>query len=289
MSSLPSLAADWSVTFILIATLNFIVGKTGVWSIGHVGFYALGQMVVGYLVISGVCGMKAAFIAALAAASLLSGLIGAATLRLSFDYFIILSIAAAIFIQALAVSLIGPSGASGLPHLFGGFGLPDSDWTRLGFTLFPAVGLVAVSIYSVSRSPLDRVLAVVRENGRIAESMGIPSAKLKLQVFMFGSVAAAGCGALAAAYYGFTDPATTTLYRGILLFALMLFGGIDSMRGSALGALVLVSVPRILEYAFQTPMASYYASQLSQLIFALIMLFTLKFLPAGLIGRRYWG
>jgi branched-chain amino acid transport system permease protein len=289
MSTLASLGADWSVTFILIATLNLIVGKTGIWSVGHVGFYALGQMVAGYLVISGVCGMDVAFFAAIAVAGLLSGLIGAATLRLQSDYFIILSIAAAIFVQALAVSLVGPSGASGLPHLFLGRGLPDSDWLQLGLTLVPAAGVVALCINTVSRGPVNRVLAVVRQNDRIAESMGIPSAKLRLLVFMLGSVAASGCGVLAAAFYGFTDPATSTLYRGILLFALMLFGGVDSLRGSALGALVLASVPRILEYVFQTPMASYYAAQLSQLLFALLMLFTLKWLPAGLTGRKYWG
>lgn len=268
----------------LIGSLNFIVGKMRIWSIGHIGFFAIGEIAVGYAAKN-----QGSLVAFLVFGLLISfgiaTVLGLVTFRLSDDFFVILSVGFVALVYGGSYSLLGPQGISGIERL--GSDQLDSAW-YLALTLVPATLGILLVARGFSRSPLERVAGLMRASNEAASIFGVPVRRVKLGVFTVGSVSATLLGGLAATYFGSTEPEMATLYRGILIFAMMLLGGIDRISGTVLGALVLTMTPRVLEAVLQGPFVSYFSAQLSLVIFGCLMLLTLRFLPSGILGRRNW-
>lgn len=260
----------------LMAALLVVVGRGGVWSIGHAAFFAVGQVTVGYLTSRGIVGPQAALLSCVLIGIGASVAIGWCTFRLSSDYFIILSVAFIAITEGLSIALLGPSGVSGVPSLVGPH-LAAGTWQYLVVFVVPVVLFLFLIDAAIERSPLGRIAVVVKKSPLIASALGLRPARIRLSLFVFGSTVATALGALAATFYGSTDPRWTSLYRSILLFCVLILFGVSSRRGAILGAALLVVIPRFLESLLVGARASYYSAELSALIFALLLLAALKF------------
>lgn len=275
---------DFVIAVGLIGSLNFIVGKMRIWSIGHIGFFAIGEVAVGYATKTQ-SSVVIFLLLGLLISSGIASVLGLITFRLSDDFFVILSVGFLALVYGASYSLLGPQGISGIERIGS---VQIGSTLYLFLTLVPATCGILLVARGFSRSPLERVAGLMRASDEAANIFGVPVRRVKLSVFAVGSVSATLLGGLSATYFGSTEPEMATLYRGILIFAMMLFGGIDRIAGTVLGALVLTMTPRVLEAVLQGPFVSYYSAQLSLVIFGLLMLMTLRFLPSGVLGRRNW-
>lgn len=277
--------ADLVVYTGIIAGLNLVVGKVRIWSIGHIGFYALGELAIGYGTTEDIP-LSVSLGGAITISLVVATVLGLVTFRLHADFFVVLSIAFVVLVYGIGTSLFGPQGVSGIERLasLGG----DSSTAYLFATVFPVTLATLVFTLGFGRSPLERVSGLMRTSEAAAGIFGVPVRRVQLAVFSVGSVSTTLLGALAATFFGNTEPGLANLYRGILVFSMMLLGGIDTIGGTILGAAILTLVPRLLELAFQGPYTSYYAAQFSLIVFGVLMLVTLRFMPSGILGRRRW-
>jgi branched-chain amino acid transport system permease protein len=246
--------------------LNIVVGFAGLLDLGYVAFYAVGAYVTAiltshasYLVTDDPLRPSpdtftnfwiAVPITVLIAVTI--GLvIGAPVLRLRGDYLAIVTLGFGEIIRILVTSdwlkpyLGGPQGVTDAERVpF--FGLNTRD-PRILYYLILAFALFAVFIsVRVKDSRVGRAWAAMREDEDIAEGMGVSVIKYKLLAFAMG--AAVGClgGAFFAAKLSVANPGSFTLLVSINVLAVVVLGGLGSVPGVIVGALVLVGLPELL-------------------------------------------
>ena len=286
MSVLTQILVNLLIFVALALSLNFVMGKTSIWSVGHLGFFGIGSLVAAQVL---QFGLPVPFWFGLVGAGLsgliLGWLIGLTTMRLRQDYFVVLSLAFSELVVAVSLSWKGPAGFDRLarPTLFG-LSL-EQDWAFLGLVLVPFTSLLMWLFYRFSASPMERTCALIRTSEELAMVLKVSPSYYRLRCFSVAATVAAMCGAMSTFYYGATDPNQISLQNNLLLFAAVIFGGLNSIAGSILGGLVLIAVPTILEaLVFRGPFGSIYAAQTKQVLFGLVLLLVVRFLPTGVAG-----
>jgi branched-chain amino acid transport system permease protein len=289
MDLLSHLTATLLIYTGLALSLNFVMGKTSIWSVGHLGFYGIGTLFAA-AVLDASLSPSLAFWAGLVGAggcgALLGYVIGLTTLRLRKDYFVILSLAFSELVFGLSLSLKGPAGFDRLarPALFG-IGLRD-DWTFIGLVLAPFMALLIWLFHRFSASPVERACALIRTSEEFATVLRLSPVYYKLSCISLSAAVAAMCGALSTFFFSSTDPNQISLQNNLLLFAAVIFGGLNSISGSIIGGLLLVAVPTILEaLIFRNQFGSLYSAQFKQILFGILLLAAVRFLPAGVAGN----
>jgi branched-chain amino acid transport system permease protein len=172
----------------------------------------------------------------------------------------------------------GPDGMSVPPLvLFGWVVQGERTWYWLaGAMLLLAVWLAL----NLIESPSGRALRALHGSEVAAETLGIPSARYKLQVFVLSAVFAAVAGALTAHYAGFITPAKATFMHSVELVIMVVFGGMASVFGAVVGAAVLTVLPQLL-----TVLKDY-----EMMVFGAVLVGTMTFFPQGIVPTlgRWW-
>jgi branched-chain amino acid transport system permease protein len=286
MDLLTQLVVNLLIFAALAISLNFVMGKISIWSVGHLGFFGVGSLIAAEVLQFSLPGSFWLGMVSAGAAGFLLGLgLAFTTIRLRQDYFVIVSLALSELVVGLSLSWKGPAGFDRLPrpYLFG-TSLRE-DWIFIGFVLAPFLAVLIWCFHRFSTSALERTCALIRTNEEFATVLKVSPVYYKLWCFSLASAVASMCGALSTFYYGATDPNEISLQKNLLLFAAVIFGGLNSILGSMLAALLLVAMPAILESAiFHGPFGSLYVAQIKQLLFGVLLLFVVRFLPAGVAG-----
>lgn len=260
--------------------LQLIVGYTGQFSFGHAAFYGVGAYTSALLVMK----LKVPFLLALPASAVAAGLAGAAiapVLRLSGHYLAIATLAIGEIVPLLITNWKAlTNGAYGL------YGIPLPRIGPLEIAADPAffvlISLVLALVYFVAlrlvRSRFGRSLVAVRENELAATASGIDPLRQKAAAFICGSACAGTAGALYAHYASYINPEFFSFHASVQMVVMVVIGGLGSLPGAIVGALVVVLLPEVLR-AFAEYRLVVYGG--------LIVVFML-FLPGGLadIGRR---
>lgn len=293
MGLLAQVTVGFLVYLLLILGLNFVVGKTSVWSVGHLGFFAIGALAAASVVQAFGPSWATLFLAmgaALVSATVVSLFLGLATLRLQQDSFVVLSLAFAQLVWATALSWKGPDGFTNVPRPPLIFWELGNDWLLIGLVFLPVLFVSVWVLWRFSRLPLNRVCALVRENEALTQVLGRSPIRYKVGCLALGSALAGAAGALATFYNQSTDPAQIDLQKSLLLFAAMLVGGVNSILGSVVGALIHQSLPRMLEQlVFTGPAASLHAAAAAQLVLGACLLVIIRWWPEGLAGSSHGG
>lgn len=270
---------------ILTLSLNLLVGYTGLAALGHAAFSLIGAYVSALLAINfGVTPGLGMLIGAIAAAAI-SLVIAFPALRISGDYLALATLGFAVIVYSVAKNWIGvtrgPLGLPGIPT-FSLFGLKlTANWAYL---ILVAV-VVAIATFIISRvvgSPFGRVLAGIREDEIATESMGKNTDGFKIKTFMVGAFFAGVAGSLYAHYITFIDPSSFTVMESITILLMVVFGGMASLRGSFVGAIVLIAFPEMLRFV---GMPSSVAAPLRQVIYGLLLVVLMLYRPQGLLGK----
>jgi branched-chain amino acid transport system permease protein len=239
--------------------LNIVVGYAGLLDLGYVAFFAVGAYMTGVLTATGNSGStlhpQLPFFAAvplvMLAAAFTGVLIGAPVLRLRGDYLAIVTLGFGEIARVLVVSdllknqLGGSLGLYHIPQHFIGVGFNDPEKFFYLVTFFVLLAIFVT--YRLSRSRIGRAWNAMREDEQVAEAMGISTVKYKLLAFAMG--AAIGClsGALFAVQIGSLEPLGFNIVVSITALAVIILGGMGSIPGVIVGALVLIGIPNLLD------------------------------------------
>lgn len=271
------------IFIILAVSLNLLMGFAGLISMAHAGFMAIGAYTTTLLITS--LGMNFFLTIPLGVliAGLVSALLALPSLRVKGEHYIIASFGLQIILYNILLNWVsltnGPYGFSGIPRprLFGyTFGT-----YRSYLVLASLITLVCVFIiWRITRSRFGLVLRGIREDEIAASSLGKNVNRFKVITFVAGSSVAAVAGSLYATAISFIDPFCFTVHDSIFMLAVVIIGGMGNIFGSALGALLLISLPELLKF-FQV--AETIAAPLRQMIYGALLVVFMRFRPQGLL------
>jgi branched-chain amino acid transport system permease protein len=287
-----------AINIILATSLNLINGFTGQFSIGHAGFMAVGAYSSAYFTVnygkalensfaflgeigaSSVVLLIAIVIGALIAA--IAGLIvGIPSLRLKGDYLAIVTLGFAEIIRIVILNIDAVGGATG-------YQVP-------GYANFLWIGIFAVItvvvIHNIVKSDAGRALVSIREDELAAEAMGVNTTRYKVTSFVIGSAFAGVAGVLFAHYNKFLSTNDFQFIKSFEIIIMIVIGGMGSMTGAILGAIVVTLLPEVLRQlpAIQVGGSTFQFADLRLVIFALILILTMILRPQGILGTREFG
>ena len=272
------------IYIILTLSLNLIVGYTGLPALGHAAFSCIGAYTSSLLALNiGLSPWIGLLIGACVAA--LSGIIiGYPAVRLKGDYLALATLGLGVIVYSIAknwVSLTrGPMGLPGIPG-FSVFGFQLSEiWSYLLLVLVFVIVTVLV-IKRIVNSPFGRILRSIREDEIASEALGKDTTKHKLLVFVIGAFFAGIAGSLYAHYITFIDPSSFTVMESITILLMVIFGGMGSISGSIVGAIILVVFPELLRFL---GMPSSIAAPMRQMIYGLLLVVLMLKRPQGIMG-----
>jgi len=251
---------------ILMAWSVYIILLSGSLSFANGGFMALGAYGAGVFTMK--WGMD--FYAALALAGLGTGLVGALlaypALRTRGVYLILVTVGLSFIIQTLIQNTDYVGGVRGMTGMTG-----TTNWHVWGL-----IGVVGVGLYWLSRSHLQRQLDAVREDERVAASLGIDVVYLKVVCFAVGAGLAAVAGGLYSHYMVFINPDHFNIFVSIYVVLYVVLGGVNNLWGPVIGASVMTLLPEMVR-ALQT---------FRPLIFGAVIIALLLVRPNGLLSLR---
>jgi branched-chain amino acid transport system permease protein len=308
--ALPQLVNDYIVRVVIVMCISGVLvasmglgnGFTGVFSLGHVGFVAVGAYVSGILSLSEAAkhsylpdlpGWLASVTLPFLPATIVAGLVcvvlalvvGAPLMRLS-GYFV--SVATLGFLIIVNVVLINAVDFTRGARTFTGVPLETTLAWAAGWLVLTVIVLARV-VYS----PTGRRYLSVREDVIAARAVGIKVLPARLSAFALGAFFAGVGGSLYGHYLGSFSPASFYMAYTFSLISMLVIGGMQSISGALVGVVVVTVLSEVLRNlergldfgAFAIP-PLYGASQIVLgIIFILIMIFR----PSGIMGDREFG
>ncbi len=271
---------------LLAMGLNIVPGFCGLLDLGYVGFYGIGAYTVALLTReAGVSFWFALPLAALNGA-LWGVLLGLPTLRLTGDYFAIVTFG----FSELVVLIIrnelwltrGPMGLPGIPP-------PElAGWTFSGGEPFYylVIGLSACVLglsLRLQGSKTGRAWQAIRGDQVAASTLGVDVVRYKVLAFAISASIAGLAGGFFAAWTTFVSPDMFKFWESVMVLSMVVLGGLGSVWGAALGGALLVLVAEGLREVLPwvgLPQSARY------LVFGLVMIAVIRWRPKGLVPRR---
>jgi branched-chain amino acid transport system permease protein len=272
------------VTFAILGLgLNVVVGYAGLLDLGYAAFFAIGAYTSSLLQLKWHMSFWETLPLAILAAAISGFIIGYPTLRLRSDYLAIVTLGFGEIVRITATNLSvtgGPNGLYGIPpaSVFGKKLVTPNSVYYLGL-FFLVIAVVVTAL--LSRSRLGRAWRSLREDETVAEAIGVPAIKVKLLAYVMGAMIGALAGMFFSARFGTVDPTSFTYFTSVMLLIVVIVGGMGSIPGVVLGAVVIVVLPEVLR-----PISNY-----RLLIFSLSLVVMMLMRPQGLwpVGRTRQG
>jgi len=234
--------------------LNILVGSTGQVSIGHGAFMSVGAYMGANLIVR----LDAPFWLAIPAGGLMAALIGVLvgipSLRIRGIYLVVATLAAQLIIEWLINHVPAISGGVATsinvprPSIFG-FTLKTQQ--NFYFLLVPFVIVAIVAALNLKRTRIGRALIAIRDQDIAAEIMGIDIARYKLLAFIVSSFYAGVAGVLYTYYLGVANYEQFQINVSIDYLAMVIIGGLGSVRGAILGAIFVTLLPIASRWALE--------------------------------------
>ncbi|MCP3866793.1 MAG: branched-chain amino acid ABC transporter permease [Gammaproteobacteria bacterium] len=262
-SYLISLFSRILIYALVAVSLDLILGYGGMVSLGHAAFFGVGAYVVGilafhsyegdplltwpFLVEGTESGLMAIPLAMLISA-FFALVIGFFSLRTSGMHFIMITLAFAQMIYYFCVSLETYGGDDGL-SLYARNQLPGLDLSNDGHFYYLCLGILVLYLFVSNRlvnSRFGRVIQGTRENERRMQALGYATFRYKLICFTIAGAGAGLAGALIANQTEFVSPGLMHWTRSGEILVMVLLGGMGTLFGPVLGAMVLLLLEEIL-------------------------------------------
>lgn len=289
------------VYVVLGLSMNLINGFTGLFSLGHAGFMAIGAYVSSLLTMSPelkdtifyavdinpfVKAIGAPFPIALLIGGIVAGIFGALIaapiLRLKDDYLAIATLGFSEIIRVVATNLQsitnGPLGLKGIDRV------TNTGWSW---------GIAIITIYFMKKlmdGSYGKAILAIREDEIAAEAMGINLFKHKMYSFAIGAFFAGVGGGLLAHMIGTIDP---LMFRFILTFNILLIvvlGGIGSITGTVISACVVTSMMEVLRFLEGKMDFGFFEIQgipgMRMVVFSALLMSVILWYPRGLMGTN---
>jgi len=267
--------------------LMLLVGYTGLVSLGHAAFLAIGAYTHAYLLNRGVP-LPVGLIAATLFSAVIGGLVGIPALRMTGIYLAVATLAFAVIVEQVLVHWESVTGGfRGMPVPKGEFlGVNFSDPITFYFLCLVLLVGCLVLVMNLLRSPTGRAMTAVRDSETSAESMGIHLARTKTLAFALSAAFTGLAGALFAHRLNYLAPDAFTIITSIQLLLMVVVGGVGSLHGVIYGAVFIGLLPQgIAIFRDAVPPAIGQIPGLEPAIFGLILILFLIYEPLGIYGR----
>lgn len=268
-----SLIVPIGVNIMLAVSLNLVTGFLGELSLGHAGFMSLGAYAGALFTLNTDMGDLPSIIVAMliggVVAAIFGFLIGVPVLRLQGDYLAIVTLAFGEIIKSVLNSMTftnGPKGLSKIPLI--------SNYQH--YTLVFIVTMITILVISnIVDSRHGRAVCSVRDNYIAAESIGVHVSRFKIMAFVVSAFFAGVAGVLYAHNVGIIKPTTFDYNKSIEILVIVVLGGMGSIRGSIIAAVVLTILPEMLRGA----------DNLRMLLYSIVLIAMMLFNQSGLKER----
>jgi ABC-type branched-subunit amino acid transport system ATPase component/ABC-type branched-subunit amino acid transport system permease subunit len=265
-----------AITTLVGVGLNILVGLSGQVSIGHAGFFAIGAYTGSLLMTKLHWNFWLAMVIATIAATGTGLALAAPAFRVKGPQLAMVTIAFGIIVERILVEWVSLTGG------FGGiFNIPEP--TVLGLqpalrevVLLAWVGtiLAVLSLMSLKKSAWGRAFQAVRDDEIAATATGLDILKVRLMAFAVSAAFTGVAGVFFAAIVGFISPDSFTFHRSILFLLVVILGGLGTVAGAVIGAIMLVILPEMLNNF----------AEYQLLVFGILLLLTLWFTPEGIVS-----
>jgi len=266
--------------------LNIVVGLAGLLDLGYVAFYAVGAYA--YALLNHHFGLSFWVVLPLGGflAAIFGILLGFPVLRLRGDYLAIVTLGFGEIIRLVLENWndfsMGPSGIANIerPSFFGMELTLDQSTMYIYYLMVVFTILTIFFVNRLQNSRIGRAWLALREDEIACQAMGIGRTRTKLMAFALGASWAGLMGVVFAAKTTFINPASFTFLESAIILSVVVLGGMGSIPGVILGALIMILMPEYLR-AF---------SEYRMLVFGGAMVVVMVFRPQGLISnfrRKY--
>ncbi|HET8597525.1 MAG TPA: branched-chain amino acid ABC transporter permease [Castellaniella sp.] len=263
------------INAVIVLSLNLLVGYAGQISLGHAGFVGLGAYASAVLPSHFGWHPLLALAAGAAGTGLLALLVARPILRLKGHYLAMATLGLGIIINiVIRNEAAWTGGPDGMPvpsmDLFGYELMRDTQW----YWVVAAILLLSVwGALNLIDSPFGRALRGLHGSEIAAQVVGVDVPRYKTAVFVLSAVAASIMGSVLAHYVGFVTPEIANFFHSIELVTMVVVGGMASVFGSVLGAVLLTALPQLL--------ATFEGWEV--VVFGAILMLCMIFLPRGLV------
>lgn len=259
------------------ASLNLIMGYGGMMSFGHAAYLGIGGYAVGILAAEGIGSGFIQWPVALAASALYALVIGALSLRTRGVYFIMITLAFAQMAYYIATSLSRYGGDDGLTIYkrsdFAGL-INLSDRTQFYYLCLACLFGGLYLIWRIVNSRFGLVVQGVRSNEQRMQAIGFHANRYRLVCFVIAGTICGLAGALLANNTDFVSPAGMFWTRSGELMVMVVFGGMGSLFGPIIGAIVFLLLEELLSQF----------TEYSGLILGPLLLLIVLFARGGIMG-----
>jgi len=284
MSYLAHIGIIFSIYAILAVSLNLLVGYTGLLSVSQAALFGVGAYTAAVLSTSFGFGFFTILFFSICMGIIVSFLSGLLLSRFNGDYYALVSVG----LNVIIINVFrnwdsvthGPLGIYGIlkPNILGTKLISNESFFVLAIILLAVTLLIS---RFVVKSSFGRVLKTIRDDEQIIQVFGYKTLNYKLFIFMISAAMASVAGTLYASYITFIEPNSFVLLESIFILAMVILGGLASLRGSLLGALVLVLLPEALRFVGFSPDI---AAQMRYAIYGLFLILFMLYRPQGLVG-----
>ncbi len=255
------------INLLAVLGLSLLTGFTGLFSFGHAGFMAIGAYATAFCTMTLGMNFYLSLLIGGLAACLMSLVIGKLTLNLKGDYFIIATLGFGEAIRLILDNVQYFGGARGWPGI--------SNNTSLMNVI--VINIIAIVILvNIINSKHGRNMKAIREEEMASNIIGIDVFKYKLISLAISATYAGVSGGLLAHYIGFLQPKMFQLIKSTELTIIVIFGGLGSVTGSVIGAVVLTALPEVLRNVKEWRLVFYGAT----------VIFIMVTRPQGLMGGK---
>jgi len=255
-----------TIYIILSTSLNLITGITGQFSVGHAGFMAIGAYLSAIFTAKLHYPLVLGLIVGAVVAAIAGFLVGLPTLRLRGDYLAIATLGLGEIVRIIFLNTEYVGGASG-------FTLASKITWSWAYWLMVISVLV---IKNFTNSTHGRACIAIRDNEIAAEAMGVNTTKYKVLAFTIGAFFGGLAGGIYANYMYIIQPMTFNFITSFNILVMVVLGGMGSLTGSILGAIVMQVINAALAGFPEWRMV----------ITALLLVVMMIFRPTGLMGTK---
>ncbi len=294
LAAVPALTSANTVLNFMVGALivalaaqgwNLLGGFGGQLSFGHAAFYGTGAYVTALLQQRYGVNAWAGAVLGVAAGALVGAVVGFLSFRagLRGSYFALITLAFAEVLRILANAAPLTGGAAGLLVRLD-VRVANFQFASRATFFYVALGCVAVALlltWSISRSRFGAQLAAVRENEEAARALGIDAFATKLRAIILSAAITAAAGVLYVQYYLYID-SDLAYGAGVSVAALLapVIGGVGTVLGPVVGAVALQGLGQV------TRLVAGPVPGIDQVLFGLMLVAAIAFMPGGLVGRR---
>ncbi len=272
--------------------LNLLIGLTGLLSLGHAAFLAVGAYSAALLVTKLGFPLILAILSAGLVAAIFGLLVGVPSLRIKGFYLMVATLAFQFIIDYAIIHWEGLTrGIRGIelptPVILG---LSLERHTAFFFFSFIVAAFLMWGAKNLTRSKIGRAFVAIRDNDVSAEIIGVPVFRYKLLSFAIASFYAGIAGALFCSLQRAAMPGDYGFFHSVMFLAMVLVGGLGSLLGTVFGVLFITLIPFVLD-AIVSWLARIYDPNITiilgpvkDFVFGLLIILFIIFEPVGLVG-----